>query len=495
VAPAVGGEPIATAVILTAFGGLLVASVALSRASARLGLPVALLFLLLGVLAGSEGLGHIAFEDYHFMFRVGTTALVLILFDGGLNTPFASARDVMAPAALLATLGVVATAALIAVAAHRFGVPWPMAFLLGSIVSSTDAAAVFSVLTATGTRLRRKVGLTLEVESGLNDPMAVILTTALTASLAGGRLSAGALVVDVVVEMTLGAVIGWAIARAGRWLIVRIRLPAAGLYPAFTLALACLAFGVTTLLHGSGFLAVYVAGMTLGSGALPHAVGVRRVHDALGWLSQVLMFLLLGMLVFPSRLWNVAPLGLTLALFLAVIARPVVAMLCLAPFRYRWRDSAYVGWVGLRGAVPIVLATIPVMAGVGGARELFDVVFFIVVVGAIIPGATVPWVTRLLRVESAAPPPPSAMIEIDARAPKGDELRAYFVSSHLAVAGASLAEIPFPEGAAVSMIERAGSLIAPSGSTRVEPGDYVYVIAPLEHRPHVELLFGRPEEH
>ena len=235
--------------------------------------------------------------------------------------------------------------------------------------------------------------------------------------------------------------------------------------------------------------------MTLGTGALPHAVGVRRVHDALGWLSQVLMFLLLGMLVFPSRLWNVAPVGLTLALFLAVIARPVVAMLCLAPFRYRWRDSAYVGWVGLRGAVPIVLATIPVMAGVGGARELFDVVFFIVVVGAIIPGATVPWVTRLLRVESAAPPPPSALIEIDARAPKGDELRAYFVSNELAVAGASLAEIPFPEGAAVSMIERAGSLIAPSGSTRVEPGDYVYVIAPLEHRPHVELLFGQPEEH
>jgi cell volume regulation protein A len=492
---AVGGEPFATAVMLTAFGGLLVASVALSRASARLGLPVALLFLLVGVLAGSEGLGHIAFEDYHFMFRVGTTALALILFDGGLNTPISAARGVLAPAAVLATVGVVATAALIAVAAHLFGVSWPMAFLLGSIVSSTDAAAVFSVLTATGTRLRRKVGLTLEVESGLNDPMAVILTTALTASLAGGRLSAGSLARDVVVEMFLGALIGWGIARTGRWMIVRIRLPAAGLYPAFTLALACLAFGVTTLLHGSGFLAVYVAGMTLGSGALPHAVGVRRVHDALGWLSQVLMFLLLGMLVFPSRLWNVAPLGLTLALFLAVIARPVVATLCLAPFRYRWRDSAYVGWVGLRGAVPIVLATIPVMAGVGGARELFDVVFFIVVVGAIIPGATVPWVTRLLRVESAAPPPPSALIEIDARAPKGDELRAYFVSSELAVAGASLAEIPFPEGAAVSMIERAGSLIAPSGSTRVEPGDYVYVIAPLEHRPHVELLFGQPEEH
>jgi len=491
-----GNEPLATAVILTAFGGLLAASVALSRVSARLGLPVALLFLLVGVLAGSEGIGHIAFEDYGFAFRVGTVALVLILFDGGLNTPATSAREVLAPSAVLATIGVVATAGLVAVAAHFFGLSWPMAMLLGAIVSSTDAAAVFSSLAASGTRLRRKVGLTLEVESGLNDPMAVILTTAITTSIVSGvRLSPLGVMAEVVIELVIGAVIGFGIARLGRMLILRVHLPAAGLYPAFTLALACLSFGVATLLHGSGFLAVYVTGMTLGSGALPHAVGVRRVHDALGWLSQVLMFLLLGLLVFPGRLWQVATVGLTLALFLAFIARPVVAMLCLIPFRYRWRDSAYVGWVGLRGAVPIVLATIPVMADVPGGRVLFDIVFFIVVVGAVIPGATVPWMARLLRVESAAPPPPATLIEVDARAPLGDELRAYFVSDQLAVAGATLAEIPFPEGAAVSMLERRGALIAPSGSTRIEPGDYVYVIAPIEHRPLVELLFGRPEEH
>ena len=491
----IASEPLATAVVLTAFGGLLAASVALSRVSARLGLPVALLVLLVGVAAGSEGFGHIAFESYGFAFRVGTTALVLILFDGGLNTPFSSARDVLAPSAVLATIGVVGTGALVAVAAHFFGLSWPMAMLLGAIVSSTDAAAVFAVLTASGTRLRRKVGLTLEVESGLNDPMAVILTTAITTSIVSGAgLALGVVALDVLRELAIGAIAGYAIARAGRMLILRVHLPAAGLYPAFTLALACLSFGITTLLHGSGFLAVYVTGMTLGSGALPHAVGIRRVHDALAWLSQVLMFLLLGLLVFPSRLVQVAAVGLTLALFLALVARPLVAMLCLVPFRYRWRDSAYVGWVGLRGAVPIVLATIPVMADVPGARVLFDIVFFIVVVGALIPGATVPWMARLLRVESAAPPPPATVIEVDARAPRGDELRAYFVSDQLAVAGATLAEIPFPEGAAVSMLERGGALIAPSGATRIEPGDYVYVIAPVEHRPHVELLFGRPEE-
>jgi cell volume regulation protein A len=490
-----GGEPIATAVLLTAFGVLLAVSVGLSRASARLGLPIVLLFLGVGVLAGSEGLGQIAFEDYQFAYRVGTVALVFILFDGGLNTSFNSARPVLAPSVLLATVGVLAVAALVGVAAHMLGVSWPLSMLLGAIVSSTDAAAVFAMLNASGTRLRKRVGLTLEVESGLNDPMAVILTSVLTAALVGTRTSVFAIGGHVLVQMVVGAIMGYVVARAGRWLVLRIRLPAAGLYPAFTLAIACLSYGVATLLDGSGFLAVYVTGMTLGSGALPHAVGIRRVHVALGWLSQVVMFLLLGLLVSPSRLMNVAPMGLALALFLALVARPAVVMLGLKPFKYTLRESAFVGWVGLRGAVPIVLATIPVMAGAPSSRELFDVVFFIVVVGAFVPGATVTRMARWLGVESHAPPPPSALVEVDALTPQGDELRAYFVSSDLAVCGATLAEIPFPSGAAVSMLERGGSLIAPSGSTRLEAGDYVYVIAPNEDRPHVELLFGLPEEH
>ena len=490
-----GGEPIATAVLLTAFGVLLAVSVGLSRASARLGLPIVLLFLVVGVLAGSEGLGRISFDDYQFAYRVGTAALVFILFDGGLNTTFAAARPVIAPAVLLATIGVLVVAALVGGAAHLLGISWPLSMLLGAIVSSTDAAAVFSMLNASGTRLRKRVGLTLEVESGLNDPMAVILTSVLTAALVGARTSMVKIGGHVLVQMVVGALIGYLVARIGRWFILRIRLPAAGLYPAFTLAIACLAYGIATLLDGSGFLAVYITGMTLGSGALPHAVGIRRVHVALGWLSQVVMFLLLGLLVSPSRLVHVAPIGFALALFLAAIARPLVVMLGLRPFRYPWRESAFVGWVGLRGAVPIVLATIPVMAGAPAARELFDIVFFIVVVGAFVPGGTVTRMARLLNVESSAPPPPSALVEVDALAPQGDELRAYFVSSDLAVCGATLAEIPFPSGAAVSMLERGGSLIAPSGSTRLEAGDYVYVIAPMDDRPHVELLFGLPEEH
>ena len=493
IAPA---EPMATAALLTAFGALLGSSVALSRASSRFGVPVALLFLLVGVLAGSEGLGGIPFTDYHFAFRVGTTALVLILFDGGLNTPLVAVRRVLLPAAVLATVGVVGTAVLVGVVSHALGLSWSMALLLGAIVSSTDAAAVFSVLGAGGIRLRRRVGLTLELESGLNDPMAVILTMALTAAIVQGQaVNALRLAGDVVLELIGGTGVGYAVARVGRAAILRIRLPASGLYPAFTLALACLSFGLATLLHGSGFLAAYLTGMFLGANSLPHAVGIRRVHDALGWLSQVVMFLLLGLLVFPSALTQVAWMGLVIALFLAAVARPLMVALCMSPFGYRWRETLYVGWVGLRGAVPIVLATIPLMLQVEGAPKLFNLVFFIVVVGALVPGMTVPWATRELRVASSTPPPPSMRVEIDSRSQQGDQLRSYFITEQLAVSGATLKEVPFPAGAAVSMIERGGALIAPSGATAIEPGDYVYIIASGESRAEVELLFGQPEEH
>ena len=488
-------EPFATALILAAFGVLLGVSVAFSRAAARVGVPLALVFLLVGVLAGSEGIGRIPFEDYQLTFRIGTAALVLILFDGGLNTPSSTVRRVLAPATVLATIGVIATAGVTTAFARLLGLEWDVSLLLGAIVSSTDAAAVFSVLGASGTRLAHKVEATLEVESGLNDPMAVILTTALTTNaLRSGTLGVWSIAGEVALEMAVGAVAGWALGRGARWIMQRIELPAGGLYPAFTLSLACVAFGVPTMLHGSGFLAVYVAGVVLGGGPLAHRVSVRRVHDALGWLSQIAMFLLLGLLVFPSRLAKVWLPGLVIALFLAVVARPLIVALCLAPFRYRWRERWYIGWVGLRGAVPIVLATIPVMAGVQGASTLFDIVFFVVVVGAIVPGMTVPWMSRALRVESTEPAEPRAVIEIEAPSSLRTEMRAYHIDRALAVAGARLADIPFPTGAAVSVIERGGELSAPGGATVLRPGDHVYIIARNEDRAALELLFGKPRD-
>lgn len=487
-------EPTTTAFILVGIGLLLALSVASSRASARLGLPLSLVFIVIGMLAGSEGIGGIGFEDYHRSYQVGILALVLILFDGGLQTPVRGVKLVAAPSLILATIGVAITAAITAGAAHFFGYGWPVALLLGAIVSSTDAAAVFSVLTASGTKLRQRIGLTLEVESGFNDPMAVLLTTALTANLARpGSVTVLHVIGEVVIELAIGGVVGYLIGRIGRAAIGRLRLPASGLYPAFTIALAFIAYGLPTLIHGSGFLAVYIAGLTLGNGPLAHGANLRRVHDATGWVAQVLMFLVLGLLVFPSHLTSVAGAGIGLALVIALIARPVAVALCLLPFEYTKREILYIGLVGLRGAVPIVLATIPVMAGIDPERKLFEVVFFVAVLGAILPGATVPYITRLLRLESKEPPKPSTIIDMDTSG-GGVELRSYYVEPTVAVAGAAINEIPFPKDASVTAIERDRELIPPNGSFCLQAGDHVFVLARREDRGFIELLFGGAEE-
>lgn len=488
------GEPLATALFLATLGVLLATSVLVSRASQRLAIPVTLLFLGVGMLAGARAVGGIAFDDYAVAFRLGTIALVLILFDGGLNTPVASLRRAARPAAVLATAGVAGTAALVAAAAHALDLGWTHALLLGAIVSSTDAAAVFSMLRGSGIGIKRRVGTTLELESGINDPMAVILTMAVTAHLlapgAGGALH---VIVDLVRQLVVGGVAGAVIGVAGRLAMPRVRLQAGGLYPVLTLALAALAYAVPTLAGGSGFLGVYVAGVVLGNGTLPYRPGLLRVHDALGWLAQIGMFLVLGLLVVPARIVGVAWEGLALALFLAIVARPLVTALCLIPFRYTSREIIYVGWVGLRGAVPIILAIYPVLMGAPGAQRVFDIVFFIVVVNALVPGATLPWVTRRLGLE-VDEPRPAAVLEIESRQPLTGELLSFHVDEALAVSGVPLAELPFPDGAAATLVVRGRELIAPKGGTTLEPGDHVYVVTRPEDRALILLMFGRPED-
>lgn len=489
-------EPYATAILLTTFGALLIVSALFSRASQRFAVPVALIFLGIGMLAGSEGIGGIGFEDYGFAFRLGTVALVLILFDGGLNTSVAHLREVALPAGILATAGVLGTAALVATVAQLLGFDWPHALVLGAIVSSTDAAAVFSVLRASGIHLKRRVGSTLELESGINDPMAVILTIAMTDHLFSPEKPIGwELAVGVVREIVIGGALGAAVGYGGRQLLARVRLPAGGLYPAVTLGLACAAFGLPTLFHGSGFLAVYVAAVLLGDTKLPYHSGLLRVHDALAWLSQITMFLVLGLLAFPSRVLGTALVGLAIALFLAIVARPAVVALCLLPFRaYTRRDIAYVGWVGLRGAVPIILATYPVLANAPGARGVFDVVFIIVVVNALLPGMTVPWVTRRLDLESGEPPSPAAMLQIESVRPLKGELLSYYIDDTLAVTGVPLREVPFPAGASAVMVVRGGEMMAPKGRTVLQTGDHVYVFARPADLPFLQLMFGRAED-
>lgn len=487
-------EPLPTAIALVATGLLLVVSVLASRTSGRLGIPVALLFLVIGLVAGEEGLGNIPFDDYGLAFRVGTVALVLILFDGGLQTPLGALRGVIVPAGLLATVGVVATAGMTALGARAVGLDWPAALLLGAIVSSTDAAAVFAVLRNAGVRVRPRLAQLLELESGGNDPAAVILTLAATSAIVAGGTSGWRMVLDGLGQLVVGVIGGIAIGWLGRRVLDRARLTAAGLYPVLTLGLAFLAFGLPTVFRGSGFLAVYVAGIVLGDAKLPYVNGIRRVHDSIAWFAQVAMFLMLGLLAFPSRLAAVAGPGLALGLFLAFVARPVVVAALLVPLRLPWREVVFVSWVGLRGAVPIILATFPVLAGVGGADAIFHVVFFIVVVSTLLQGTTLGFAARRLGVDVPGPPPPEAVLEITSREHLSGEVLSFYVEPASAVAGSTIADLPFPEGSAVMLIVRERQLVAPKGPTVLEPGDHVYVFAEPDDVPLVKLLFGRAED-
>lgn len=482
-------EPFTTALVLTAVGLLLLLAGLASPLPSRFGVPALLFFLGVGMLAGSEGIGGIPFEDYGLAFRLGNVALALILFDGGLNTPPAVVRRVAGRASLLATLSVLLTALVVAGVGVGLGLSPELAFLVGAVVSSTDAAAVFAVLRGSRVRLKHSTAATLEVESGLNDPMAMFLTVVATEWMLGGIGPAGALWLFVQ-QLVLGAAGGVAAGLLGRFLLHAVRLPAAGLYPVVTVAVAFLSFGATTLVNGSGFLAVYLAGIVLASGHLPYRAGVRRVHDSLAWLAQILMFVLLGLLVFPSRLVENAGMGLALAFALAFVARPLAVLGVLAPFRPPWRESAFVAWVGLRGAVPIVLAAYPVLRGVPSGHEIFHLVFFAVVVNALVPGATVGLVARWLGISRADAPPPAASVELVSLREFPGEFVWHFVHPVSAVAGAWVRDLSLPDGSLVVLIVRGEQVVVPRGDTRLEPGDQVCAFVTPDARGLLDLLFG-----
>ncbi len=487
-------EPAPTALLFVVFGVLMALSALFSRTAQRAGIPVVLVFLVIGMIAGTERLTGLRFEDYGFAFRIGMAALVLILFDGGLNTPMVSVRQGVRPAAILATLGVIATAGLVAVAAHLLGFSWGVALLLGAIVSSTDAAAVFAVLRGSGLHLKRRVSVTLEIESGSNDPMALILTMALASALVGGGDLSWVVAVEVLVQLTVGAALGFVFGFGGRWLLGWARLETGGLYPVLTIALALVAFGVPTLFLGSGFLAVYIAGVIMGNGPIPYRSGLLRVHDSVAWMSQITMFLVLGLLITPSILLEVAWIGIVLALVLAVLARPLVVVLSLLPFRYPWREVTYISWVGLRGAVPIILATIPVLLGVPGGEEIFHIVCAMVIVSTIVPGATVRWLTEKLGLISAEPPPPPAVLEIQSTQILDGEITSYYIDEASAACFARIGDLPFPKGSLALLIVRGKKLKAPRGDTMLRPGDHLYVFYRKEHLPFIQLLLGRSQE-
>ncbi|MGH7216809.1 MAG: potassium/proton antiporter [Nitrospiraceae bacterium] len=394
-------------VIFIVFSTLVILSIFTIKLSNRFGIPSLVLFLAIGMLAGSDGLGGITFDNPALVRSLGITALVLILFSGGLDTEWAAVRPIVWQGVSLSTIGVLITALLIGVF-----VSWVQGFsfleglLLGAVVSSTDAAAVFMVLRARKTKIPRRLIQLLEFESGSNDPMAVVLTIALIQLLVEPSTSFGELVVFFVMQMGLGAVLGIAMGEIMRRLFNALDLELEGIYPVLSVALALLTYGLTDFLHGSGFLAVYLAGLVMQRKPFTHQQSVLRFHDGLAWLMQVTMFLALGLQVFPARLVPIAGVGLLISLFLIFVARPACVHVALAFSPMSFREQTLVAWAGLRGAVPIILATFPLVAGLEQADTIFHMVFFIALTSVVMQGTAIPWITRLLKIGS----PPSSEV-------------------------------------------------------------------------------------
>ena len=395
-------------------GALLVlAGIMSSLVAMRFGAPLLLVFLIVGMLAGEGGPGGIKFDDVGTTYMVGSIALALILFDGGLRTRFATFRSVLAPAATLATVGVLLTAAITApIAKYLLDMSWTEALLVGAVVASTDAAAVFFLVHARGLRLRPRVGATLEVESGSNDPFAVLLTIILVEFLALGEGSWQHVLAMLAVQAVFGTVIGMLGGRAIVLVLNRLAL-AQGLHAPFVAVSALVIFGLASALHASGFLAVYLAGLVVGNRPTRAHNTVVVFLDAVTWLAQIVMFVLLGLLVWPQRLVESIWPALAVAATLMLVARPAAVFLCLAPFRFPWREKMFISWVGLRGAVGIFLASIPLLVGLPQAHLYFDIAFVVVLTSLLIQGWTIPFAARRLHVALPRHDPLPRRVELD----------------------------------------------------------------------------------
>lgn len=400
--------------IIFAAGAMLVISILASIVSARSGAPLLLVFLVLGMLAGEQGVLGIQFDNPDVALLIGSVALAIILLDGGMRTHPERFRVALAPAAVLASVGVIITCVLTGLAAaYLFELSWIEGLLLGAILSSTDAAAVFSIFQSQGLRIKERVASTLEIESGSNDPMAVILTVTLVSVLADPTAGFGPMVVvHVLQQAVLGALIGYL---SGRLFIYACRkLPLSfAFFPLLAVGGAIMVYAVTAKLGGSGFLAVYLMGYLIGNARLPQVMHILRVHDGLAWLSQIVMFLMLGILMTPSSLFQVGVPALILAAILILVARPIAVFISLLPFRFPLRDQVFISWVGLRGAVPIVLALFPWMAGLENQQLYFEIAFFVVLVSLVVQGWSILPVARWLKLEVPPEPEPSYRMPLD----------------------------------------------------------------------------------
>ncbi len=470
---------------------LLLVGILSSKLSARIGLPVLVLFLVIGMLAGESGIGGIAFDNPEGAHALGTLALAIILFDGGLQTPTSSIRAVWKPASLLATFGVLVTALITgAAAAYILGLPLLEGLLLGAIVGSTDAAAVFSLLRNAGIHINKRLKSTLEIESASNDPMAIFLTVGLLEVLVNGMQPGVGLLELFVMQMGVGAVVGLGIGWLSVKLINRIHLVASGLYPVLVAACGFLSFGVSANLGGSGFLAIFLTGVFIGNHRIAFQRSTFLFHDGLAWLSQIVMFVVLGLLINPLSLLDVWLEGLAIAAVLILVARPLAVAPVLKLFGFNVREISLVSWVGLRGSVPIILAIFPLMFGLEGAELIFNVVFFVVLISASIQGTTLPLVARRLKLTEKPPALPAASLEITALEEVDADIVEYTLSEHPRAAGRRLSQMALPDTTVVAMITRGKEVIPPRGSTELHPRDHLFVVLRPETRPFVDCVFS-----
>ncbi len=458
---------------------LIFVSVVSSKISDKFAIPVLLIFLAVGMLAGSEGIGGIFFNDTRIAKSIGVIALIFIIFSGGFDTDWKETKPVLWHGVLLSTVGVFITAVITGFfAMYALGFSLLEGMLLGSIVSSTDAAAVFSILRSRNISLKPPLKALLEFESGSNDPMAVFLTLGIIGIItSSAEISASTLILKFLLDMGAGALIGYLMARFSIFFINFLKLEYEGLYPVIMISLVLLTYSAAVIMKGNGFLAVYIAGLMLGKSDIPNKKMIMRFHDGIAWLMQIVMFVTLGLLVFPSKLIPLAGVGMALTMVLMFVARPVSVFLLLIPFKLSMRMKTMVAWTGLRGSVPIILATFPLMANISRSSMMFNIVFFVVIASVLIQGMSIPFVSKILKVNAPFPRRTDHPIEFERKGKIDADLTDIIVPYESEAIGKKIGELLIPKELLIVLISRNGKYVIPSGDTTFEAGDVLLVLA------------------
>ncbi|MEC1260967.1 potassium/proton antiporter [Bacillus swezeyi] len=477
-------------ILLTAL--LLIIGVLTTKFSTRLGVPALVLFLLVGMIMGSDGLGIIYFNNPELAQLIGIIALVIILFEGGLQTKWSSVKAVAAPSLSLATVGVLLTTIVIAVAAKLiFNVSWMEGFLFGAIVGSTDAAAIFAVLK--GQNIRDRLSATLEAESGTNDPMAMFLTLSFIELMTAKNSSIFVLIGSFFWQMGIGLLLGFLLGRFASFAINKINLDSSGLYPIFTLAFALLTYSLTDLIGASGLLAVYIAALVIGNKDLTYRHSIFRFNEGFAWMMQILMFIILGLLVFPAQFLSFGIIfkGFLLSLILIFLARPVAVFLSTIKMGFHLKEKIFLSWAGLKGAVPIVLATFPMTMGLENSQLFFNVVFFVVLTSALIQGSTISFVAETLGLNGPKKVEAPHSLELVSIGKANAEIIEFEVDDTTVIRGQKLKEISFPKDALISAIIRNGDLVTPHGETTIKSGDILYILVKKKRKRELKKYLNR----